>query len=115
MMRYRLLALTAIVAFLFPLGGHAVDNTYSRQADETESAGSGEAMTEGLVKKVDKDAGKVTIRHGPIEKLGMPQMTMIFRVKDPAMLDRLQEGDKILFIADKVNGAFTVMRFEPVK
>ena len=115
MMRYRLLALTTIVAFLFPFGGHAVDNTYSRQADEMESTGSGKAMTEGLVKKVDKDAGKVTIRHGPIEKLGMPQMTMIFRVKDPSMLDRLKEGDEIRFVADKVDGAFTVMQFEPVK
>jgi Cu/Ag efflux protein CusF len=115
MMRYRLLALTAIVAFLFPLGGHAVDNTFSRQGDGTESADSGQAMTTGVVKKVDKDAGKVTIRHGPIENLGMPQMTMIFRVKDPAMLDRLKEGDEIHFIADKVNGAFTVMRFEPGK
>lgn len=115
MMRYRLLALTTIVAFLFPLGGHAVDNTYSRQADETESTGSGKAMTEGLVKKVDKDAGKVTIRHGSIENLGMPQMTMIFRVKDPAMLDRLKEGDKILFVAEKVDGAFTLMSIESAK
>ncbi len=115
MMRYRLLALTTIVAFLFPLGGHAFDNTYSRQAAETDSTGSGETMASGVVRKVDKDAGKVTIRHGPIENLGMPQMTMVFRVKDPAMLDRLKEGDEIRFIADKVNGAFTVMRFEPVK
>ena len=115
MVRYRLLALTTIVAFLVPIGVHAVDNTSLRQAAETESTGSGKAVTEGLVKKVDKDAGKVTIRHGPIENLGMPQMTMIFRVKDPAMLDRLKEGDEIRFIADKVDGAFTVMRFEPVK
>jgi Cu/Ag efflux protein CusF len=72
-------------------------------------------MTEGVVTKVDKDAGKVTIRHGPLENLGMPKMTMVFRVKDPAMLDRLKPGDKINFIADKVNGAFTVMQFEPAK
>ncbi len=72
-------------------------------------------MTSGVVKKVDKGAGKVTIRHAPLKNLGMPQMTMVFRVKDPAMLDRLKEGDKILFVADKVNGAFTVMSFEPMK
>jgi len=71
-----------------------------------------QAMTAGLVKKVDKTAGKVTISHEPIEELGMPKMTMVYRVKDPAMLDRLKEGDKIHFVADKVNGAFTVMRFE---
>jgi len=45
----------------------------------------------------------------------MPKMTMIFRVKDPAMLDRLKEGDKILFVAEKVDGAFTVMSFEAAK
>lgn len=71
--------------------------------------------TEGLVKKVDKAAGKVTIRHGAIENLGMPKMTMIFRVRDPAMLDRLKEGERILFVADKVNGKFTVMQFEPAE
>jgi Cu/Ag efflux protein CusF len=68
-----------------------------------------------VVKKVDKAAGKVTIRHEPIENLGMPKMTMVFRVRDPAMLDRLKEGDRILFVADKVDGAFTVMQFEPAE
>jgi Cu/Ag efflux protein CusF len=83
---------------------------------EAESADSGGAMTAGVVKKVDKAAGKVTISHDPIERLGMEKkMTMVFRVKDPAMLDRLKPGDKINFIADKVNGAFTVMSFEPAK
>lgn len=81
----------------------------------TESIESGQAMTAGLVKKVDKGAGKVTISHGPLENLGMPKMTMVFRVKDPAMLDRLKEGDKILFVAEKVDGAFTVMSFESAK
>ena len=73
---------------------------------------SGQAMTEGLVKKIDRNVGKITISHGPIENLGMPKMTMIFRVIDPEMLNRLKEGDRIRFIADKVNGAFTVMEFE---
>jgi Cu/Ag efflux protein CusF len=45
----------------------------------------------------------------------MPQMTMVFRVKDPAMLDRLKEGDEIRFVAEKVDGAFTVMSFEAGK
>jgi len=81
----------------------------------TESTDSGQAMTAGVVKKVDKGAGKVTISHGPLENLGMPKMTMVFRVKDPAMLDRLKEGDKIFFFAEKVDGAFTVIRFEPAQ
>lgn len=40
-------------------------------------------------------------------------MTMVFRVRDPAMLDQLKPGDKVRFAADKVNGNYTVMRFEP--
>jgi Cu/Ag efflux protein CusF len=72
-------------------------------------------MTAGVVKKVDKSAGKVTINHEPLNNLGMPKMTMVFRVKDPAMLDRLKEGDEIRFVAEKVDGAYTVIQFEPVK
>jgi Cu(I)/Ag(I) efflux system periplasmic protein CusF len=72
-------------------------------------------MTDGEVKKVDKDAGKLTIKHGPLTNLDMPGMTMVFRVKDPAMLDQVKEGDKIRFVADRVNGAITVVELKPVK
>ena len=72
-------------------------------------------MATGEVRKVDKEAGKVTIKHGPLESLGMPPMTMVFRVADPAMLDKMKEGDKINFAADKVQGAFTVIKVEPAK
>lgn len=70
-------------------------------------------LTEGTIRKVDKAAGKVTIRHGEIKNLGMPSMTMVFRVKNPAWLDQLKPEDRIRFVADKVNGAFTVMHYEP--
>ena len=73
------------------------------------------ALTKGEVRKVDKEAGKVTIKHGPLENLGMPAMTMVYRVKDPAMLDQLQAGDKIDFSADKINGAYTVTQVKPAR
>ncbi len=114
-MRSRLLALTSIACLLFAPGSYAAGDSSADNAAGTTSTESGQAMTSGVVKKIDKDTGKVTIRHGPIENLGMPQMTMIFRVKDPAMLDRLKEGDEIRFIAEKVNGALTVMQYEQVK
>lgn len=72
-------------------------------------------MMPGVARKVDKGAGDVTIRHEPTENPGMPQMTMVFRVADPAMRERLREGDEFLFVAEKRNGAMTVMRFEPAK
>ena len=69
-------------------------------------------MTEGEVRKVDKDAGKVTLRHGPIESLGMPAMTMVFRVVDPRMLDQVKEGEKVRFTAVRLNGAITLTSVE---
>ena len=67
-------------------------------------------MVKGEVVKVDKAAGKVTLKHGPIKKLDMDGMTMVFRVADPAMLDTMKAGDKIEFEADRVNGAITVTK-----
>ncbi len=73
------------------------------------------ALSSGEVKKVDKDAGKITIKHGPLANLDMPGMTMVFRVKDPAMLEQVKSGDKIKFVADKVNGALTVTTLQADK
>ena len=67
-------------------------------------------MVKGEVVKVDKAAGKVTLKHGPIKKLDMDSMTMVFRVADSAMLDKIKAGDKIEFEADHVNGAITVTK-----
>ena len=73
------------------------------------------ALADGEVRKVDKDAKKITIKHGPLADLDMPPMTMVFQVKDPAMLEQVKAGDKVKFQAEKVGGAFTVTKIEPVK
>jgi len=70
------------------------------------------AMSQGEVRKVDKDAQKITIKHGPIDNLGMPPMTMVFRVRDPAMLEQVSRGDRVKFSADQINGAYTVTHIE---
>ena len=69
-------------------------------------------MVKGEVVKVDKAAGKVTLKHGPIKNLDMDGMTMVFRVADPAMLDKIKAGDRIEFEADRVNGAITVTKMD---
>jgi len=71
-------------------------------------------MTAGEVRKVDFETKKITLRHEEIKNLGMPQMTMVFRVSDPALLERVQAGDKVRFTAEKVNGAFTLTSIEAV-
>ncbi len=63
---------------------------------------------EGEVKRIDPEAGKVTLKHGEIKNLDMPAMQMSFRVADPAWLKTLQVGDKVKFDAAKVNGQFTI-------
>ena len=72
-------------------------------------------MTAGVVKKIDKQAGKLSIAHEPIENLGMPRMTMVFRVKESRLLERVKEGDKINFAAEEVKGTLFVTRIETTK
>jgi Cu(I)/Ag(I) efflux system protein CusF len=72
-------------------------------------------MSEGEVRKIDKSASKITLRHGEIKNLEMPGMTMVFRVRDPALLENIKAGDKLRFRAEKANGAIFVTAIEPVK
>ena len=72
-------------------------------------------LADGEIRKVDKDAKKITIKHGPMPNLDMPPMTMVFQVKDPAMLEQVKPGDKVKFSAEKLGGAYTVTRIEAVK
>ena len=75
-----------------------------------------QVMAEGEVRKVDKDAQKITLRHGPLPQLDMPQpMTMVYQVKDAALLERVKPGDRIRFSAEKIRGAFVLTGVEPVK
>ncbi|MBQ5946080.1 copper-binding protein [Massilia sp. ST3] len=70
------------------------------------------SLADAEVKKVDKEAGKITLRHGELKNLGMAPMTMVFRVKDAAMLDAVKAGDKVRFAAERANGALTVVQLE---
>jgi Cu/Ag efflux protein CusF len=63
---------------------------------------------DGEVRKIDKAQGRITLKHGEIKSLDMPPMTMVFRVKDPGMLDRVAVGDRVRFDAAKVDGQYTV-------
>jgi Cu/Ag efflux protein CusF len=96
-------------------GGHpaAYSQVVQSSADSShKSNGVAGRTAEGDVKKVDKEAGKITIRHEELKNLGMPAMTMVFRAKDAAMLDQIKQGDKVSFVADKVDGQFTVTQIE---
>ena len=72
-------------------------------------------MADGEIRKVDMDNKKITIKHGEIKNLDMPGMTMVFQVKDPAMLTKVKTGDKVRFKAEKSGGAIVVTEILPVK
>jgi Cu(I)/Ag(I) efflux system protein CusF len=78
-------------------------------------AASQTAMSDGEIKKIDKDAGKLTIKHGELKNLEMPAMTMVFRVQNPTMIDQVKPGDKIKFVAEKVAGSLTVTSLKLAK
>ncbi len=69
-------------------------------------------VVEAQVRRVDLDTKKITLTHGEIPNLDMGAMTMVFRVKDPALLARVKAGDKVKFTADKVGGEITVMTID---
>ena len=75
----------------------------------------GGVLADGEVRKVDKGAGRITLKHGPIKSLDMPAMTMVYQVKDPAMLGQVKEGDKVRFSAEMRGSAMIVTRIEQAR
>lgn len=116
MKRFLFAAATAAALVSAPVlaqSGHPHVGHGAMEMDDAPEQAPAGTMSEGAVKKVDRAAGKLTIAHGPLKNLGMPGMTMAFRVKDPAMLEAVKEGDRIRFVADRVDGTFTVVALEP--
>ena len=74
------------------------------------------ASISGEVKKIDEGAGKITLKHGPAKNLGMDEpMTMVYRVKDPAMLKQVKVGDKVTFEAEEASSGYTVTKMQKAK
>lgn len=103
--------LAASALHLAYAAGHSAPET---KAGPTAAVGIAD-MTDGEVRKIDKSAGKITLKHGEIKNLDMPGMTMVFRVKDAAVLDQFKAGDKVKFKAEKADGAIVVTEIQAVK
>lgn len=110
-MNQTLIALFLAVASLTSFPTRAANDHAQHGASKAASAPM--EMVSGQVKKVDPAAKSVTLAHGALTNLGMPAMTMTFKVSDAAWLGQMKTGDKIRFMADRVNGVFTVVHFEP--
>lgn len=99
-------ALSALIPAIAP----AQPNHVGMPMDTTVDA----AMTEGEIRKIDKEQGKLTVRHGPIRNLDMPGMTMVFGVKDRSLLDNIKIGDKVRFTAVKESGKLLITDIQPL-
>ena len=72
-------------------------------------------MVNAEVRRIDLENKKITLKHEDIKNLDMPGMTMVFQFKNTAMLENIKAGDKVIFTADKVDGAFTVLSIGKAK
>ncbi len=97
------------------LSGQAGANEGISHLQLAQAAESDTGSAEGEVRKIDKSAQKITIRHGHISGLDMEAMTMVFRVKDPSMLDTTSVGEKVKFTVRRVGGAMVLESIEPMK
>ena len=113
-MKSPFLTLSATLLLVLAAPIHAADAHTAHSDHGAMSQKQGPAatpLTDGVVKKVDKPGGKLTLSHGPLPN-GMPAMTMAFRVQDATWLDSLKAGDKVRFAVDDTGGTMTVTRLE---
>ena len=108
------LALAASAPFAIGADAQAMDHgkTGGMNMPDMKTGGMPASMTEGEVRKIDKQAKKITLKHGDIQNLDMPGMTMVFQVKDAALLDKVKAGDKVRFAASNPGGKLTLTQIE---
>ena len=111
------IALAAAVAAVAagPAAAQTHHGAHPSHAPATVAQATVATLADGEVRKVDKDAGKSTRKHGPIKSLDMPPMTMVFQVKDRALLDKVKAGDKVRFSAEEKAGAYVVTSIDAAK
>ncbi len=92
-----------------PASGFAQAHAGPADAAEAQPASS---LSEGEIRRLDPETGKLTIRHGEIRNLDMPPMTMVFTARDKAQLSGLKVGDRIRFVALKEGGQYLVSEIQ---
>jgi len=112
-MRARIQTLLLGVALAMPLFGWAQAATEHDHNHGSAPAATQTPLTDGEVKKVDPEVGKVTIKHGEIRQLDMPPMTMVFTVKDKSLLTNIKPGDKVQFTVVSEGGKLLLTSIQP--
>ncbi|MDR7097188.1 copper-binding protein [Hydrogenophaga laconesensis] len=111
----QLLAAAALSLSLPAMAQMTMDHSKMGMAQATTGTAPAPGLTDGEVRKIDKENGKITIKHGEIKHMDMPPMTMVFNAKDKAMLDKVQVGEKIQFIVIQDAGKMVVTDIQPGK
>ena len=96
-------------------GTHSPAATPAAAPSTSGAASQSTDLAEGVVRRIDASAGKITLRHGEIKHLDMPPMTMVFQVRDRAMLNAVTPGAKVRFRVEQVGGAYVVTAIEPAQ
>ena len=104
-----------LLAISLALPAFAQKTSDEHSAHHTGTQAQSAPLSEGEIRKVDKGAKKITIKHGPLVNLDMPPMTMVFQVADPRMLEQVKAGDKVKFRVEKFGGAYTVTSIQVTK
>jgi Cu/Ag efflux protein CusF len=110
------LAAISLAASVTVLSPALAQDQHAQHGAAAPAAAAPAALINGQVMKIDQSAGDITLRHGPIKKLGMDRgMTMVFKAQDPAMLKAVKAGDRVKFDAEDVNGEYIVTKIEKAK
>ena len=76
----------------------------------------GTSSGEGEVRRIEKENKRLVIKHGPITgPLAMGPMSMMFSVKDAALLDPLKAGDKVRFEVEQQGDLLVITKLVPLK
>jgi len=72
-----------------------------------------DATINGEVKKIDEGSGSITLKQGPAPSLGFKEdMTLIYSVRDRAMLKQVKVGDTVKFEAESGDSGFMITRMQ---
>lgn len=109
------LVLAAAVALTLPAAAQTANPHAGHGAHAAPAAQGGNVMYEGEVKRVNAEAKRITLAHGPLKEFDMPPMTMAFAVKDPKQIAALKPGDKVRFKLESAGDNMVITRIEPAK
>ena len=108
----QILAISALIlGVALPMSSFAQTAMEPGKMDMSQQA----AMTDGEVKKIDMEAGKITLKHGDIKHMDMPGMTMVFTARDKRLLVNVKPGDKVKFMVVNEGGKMVVTDIQPAR